>query len=153
MREIHDILFEKAVEGMTAEEVLNYYRNLYHAEPQSTEHGIIANALNDVLPRMILPPCKVGDVVYSPRENGVLEQNVISIEIEKDPHVRVYFTCDYLCDGCPHKRTYQNQDGDGGCWGEYGESFFAFEDFGRTVFLTREEAEHALKGEHHAEVH
>ena len=59
MREIHDILFEKAVEGMTAEEVLNYYRNLYHAEPQSTEHGIVANALNDILPRMIMPPCKV----------------------------------------------------------------------------------------------
>lgn len=98
---------------------------------------------------VIVPPCKVGDVVYSPRENGILEQNVISIEIEKDPHVRVYFTCDYLCDGCPHNRTYQNQDGDGGCWGEYGESFFAFEDFGKTVFITREEAERALKGESH----
>jgi RNA polymerase subunit RPABC4/transcription elongation factor Spt4 len=59
VREVHDILFEKAVEGMTAEEVLNYYRNLYHAEPQSTEHGVIANALNDILPRMVLPSCKV----------------------------------------------------------------------------------------------
>ena len=62
MREIHDFLFEKSVEGMTAEEVLNYYRNLYHAEPQSTEHGIVAKALNDILPRMILPPCKAGAV-------------------------------------------------------------------------------------------
>lgn len=97
---------------------------------------------------VIAPPCKVGDVVYSPRENSILEQNVISIEIEKDSHVRVYFTCDYLCDGCPHERTYQNQAGDGGCFGEYGESLFAFEDFGKTVFLTREEAEQALKGEH-----
>jgi hypothetical protein len=102
---------------------------------------------------VIVPPCKVGDVVYSPRENSILEQNVISIEIEKDSHVRVYFTCDYLCDGCPHEQTYQNQAGDGGCWGEYGESLFAFEDFGKTVFLTREEAERALKGEHHAEIH
>ena len=102
---------------------------------------------------VIVPPCKVGDVVYSPRENGILEQNVISIEIEKDPHVRVYFTCDYLCDGCPHEQTYQNQAGDGGCYGEYGESLFAFEDFGKTVFLTREEAERTLKGENHAEIH
>ena len=102
---------------------------------------------------VIVPPCKVGDVVYSPRENGILEQNVISIEIEKDPHVRVYFTCDYLCDGCPHEQTYQNQAGDGGCYGEYGESLFAFEDFGKTVFLTREEAEQAMKGDHHAEIH
>lgn len=98
-------------------------------------------------------PCKAGDVVYSPRENSILEQNVISIEIGKDSHVRVYFTCDYLCDGCPHKQTYQNQAGDGGCFGEYGESLFAFEDFGETVFLTREEAEQALKGNHHAEIH
>ena len=57
----------------------------------------------------------------------------------------VYFTCDHLCDGCPHKRTYQNQAGDRGCFGEYGESFFAFEDFGKTVFITREEAEQTLK--------
>ena len=34
-----------------------------------------------------------------------------------------------------------------------GESSFAFEDFGKTVFLTREEAEQAPKGEHHAEIH
>lgn len=94
---------------------------------------------------VIVPPCKVGDVVYSPRENGILEQNVISIEIEKDSHVRVYFTCDYLCDGCPHEQTYQSQAGDSGCYGEYGESLFAFEDFGKTVFLTREEAERAMK--------
>lgn len=101
----------------------------------------------------IVPPCKVWDTVYSPRENSILEQNVISIEIEKDSHVRVYFTCDYLCDGCPHEQTYQNQAGDGGCFGECGESLFAFEDFGKTVFLTREEAEQALRGEHHAEIH
>ena len=94
---------------------------------------------------VIVPPCKVGDVVYSPRENGILEQNVISIEIEKDSHVRVYFTCDYLCNGCPHEQTYQSQAGDSGCFGEYGESSFAFEDFGKTVFLTREEAERAMK--------
>lgn len=94
---------------------------------------------------VIVPPCKVGDMVYSPRENGILEQNVISLEIEKDSHVRVYFTCDYLCDGCPHEQTYQSQAGDSGCFGEYGESSFAFEDFGKTVFLTREEAERAMK--------
>ena len=94
---------------------------------------------------VIVPPCKVGNTVYSPRENDILEQTVVSIEIEEDPHVRVYFTCDHLCDGCPNNQPYQNQAGDGGCFGEYGESFFAFEDFGKTVFITREEAEQALK--------
>ena len=61
---MRDFEFAKATKGMTAEDVLNYYRNLYHAEPQSTERGIIANALNDILPRMIVPPCKEGDTVY-----------------------------------------------------------------------------------------
>lgn len=132
MREIHDFLFEKAVEGMTAEEILNYYRNLYHAEPQSTEHGIVANALNDILPRMIVPPCKVGDTVYyintfyfSPLErNKVYRAEVTRIVITKRA---VSFVA---------KVRYANniieitEDG-----------------FGENVFLTREEAEQALKGE------
>lgn len=32
---------------MTAGEILNYYRNLYYTEPQVTERGIVANAIND----------------------------------------------------------------------------------------------------------
>lgn len=32
---------------MTAAEILNYYRNLYYAESQVTERGIVANAIND----------------------------------------------------------------------------------------------------------
>lgn len=39
-------------EGMTSLEILNHYRNLYHAEG-NTERGIIANALNDILPKLI----------------------------------------------------------------------------------------------------
>lgn len=123
MREIHDLLFDEATKGMTAEEVLNYYRNLYHAEPQSTEHGIVANALNDILPRMILPPCKVGDTVYriSKRygEWCVLPRAVCSIRYSLDSRGNIAW---YL--------------------------FTTTEDrIGKTVFLTREEAERALKGE------
>ena len=97
--------------------ILNQFRNRYYADGGSTENGIVANAINDILPRMILPPCKVGNTVYSPRENDILEQTVVSIEIEEGPHVRVYFTCDHLCDGCPNNQLYQNQAGDGGCFG------------------------------------
>lgn len=39
--------FAEATKDMTAAEILNYYRNLYYAEPQVTERGIIANAIND----------------------------------------------------------------------------------------------------------
>lgn len=39
--------FAENTKGMTAAEILNYYRNLYYAEPQTTERGIVANAIND----------------------------------------------------------------------------------------------------------
>ena len=33
---------------MTSKEILNWYRNLYHAENSNTEHGIVAMAINDM---------------------------------------------------------------------------------------------------------
>ena len=39
--------FAKETLNMTAADILNYYRNLYYAEPQVTERGIVANAIND----------------------------------------------------------------------------------------------------------
>ena len=35
--------FVEATKEMSAAEILNYYRNLYYAEPQVTERGIVAN--------------------------------------------------------------------------------------------------------------
>ena len=61
--------FAKAVEEMTVVEILNYYRNLYYAEPQVTERGIVANAINDYM--MVvkhLCPCDV--CAYSPPSSG-----------------------------------------------------------------------------------
>ena len=34
-------------------EILNWYRNLYHAENENTERGIMARAINDILPEYI----------------------------------------------------------------------------------------------------
>jgi predicted nucleic-acid-binding Zn-ribbon protein len=45
--------FAETTKNMTANEILNYYRNLYYAEPQVTERGIVANAINDILPNMV----------------------------------------------------------------------------------------------------
>lgn len=44
--------FAEATQSMTAAEILNYYRNLYYAEPQVTERGIVANAINELLPNV-----------------------------------------------------------------------------------------------------
>lgn len=41
--------FVEATKEMSAAEILNYYRNLYYAESQVTERGIMANAINDYL--------------------------------------------------------------------------------------------------------
>lgn len=41
--------FAESTKEMSASEILNYYRNLYYAEPQVTERGIVANAINDYL--------------------------------------------------------------------------------------------------------
>lgn len=41
--------FAKEIENMSAVEILNYYRNLYHADSSNTERGIVANAINDAL--------------------------------------------------------------------------------------------------------
>lgn len=40
----------EATKHMDATATLNFYRNLYFSEPQNTEHWIVANALNEVLP-------------------------------------------------------------------------------------------------------
>ena len=66
---------------------------------------------------VIVPPCKVGDIVYYPYEYGnkVLEKTVIKIVIEKEDR-----------------------------WLDVGVSFLPFENIGKTVFLTKEEAEKKL---------
>lgn len=40
--------FAEITNDMSEIEILNYYRNLYYTEPQVTEHGIVANAINDM---------------------------------------------------------------------------------------------------------
>ena len=78
---------------------------------------------------VIVPPCKVGDMVYriSKRygEWCVLPRTVCSIRYSLDSRGNIAW---YL--------------------------FTTTEDrIGETVFLTNEEAERALKGEYHAEIH
>lgn len=98
-------------------EILNAFRNRYYTDGNSTENGIVANAINDVLPRMIVPPCKVGDTVYyitGVRWKTIVETNIRGIYCGKSG---LYF---YVGDG--------------------------FYMRGEEIYLTREEAEKALAG-------
>ena len=93
-------------------------------------------------------PCKAGDTVYSPRKNGILEQLVDYICMEEDEiSIHVSFCCDSDCDGCPHNDWQTTHEGEHYCDGDIGEGIFAANEFGKTVFLTREEAEAALAKE------
>lgn len=95
-------------------------------------------------------PCKVGDTVYSPRKSDVLEQQVDYVSIDGAVNILVRFECDYECEKCPHCSPYTNYEaGDGGCNGEHGEGGFSVDDFGKTAFLTRQEAEAASGGANH----
>ena len=93
------------------------------ASPCNTEQDMIDRlaAYEDAEEQGLLVrlPCKVGDMIYRPIRvnNGIYAYAVSSIEIPPSGEVIVY---DGLCG-------------------------YSWSDFGKTVFLTREEAEAALK--------
>lgn len=78
---------------------------------------------------MLRLPCKVGDLLYEAGESEIYTYIVDEIHIEQDSEVIVY-ALEYDAD---LHRVYQNGYEYDNC------------DFGKTVFLTREEAEQALK--------
>lgn len=43
----------KEYDNMNSIEILNYYRNCHYADGSNTESGILANALNEILPELI----------------------------------------------------------------------------------------------------
>lgn len=75
-------------------------------------------------------PCKVGDLLYEAGESEIYTYIVDEIHIEQDSEVIVY-ALEYGAD--LHSRVYQNGYRYDNC------------DFGKTVFLTCEEAERALE--------
>lgn len=82
---------------------------------------------------VVVPPCKVGDTVYVINEWEVEETAVFSMKIESEDSGWVVFLKARVTD-----YAIKSKDG-------YASIFKTFI-FGKTVFLTREEAERALKG-------
>ena len=70
---------------------------------------------------VIVPPCKIGDTVYYVRGENILK--IVAEWIETN----AYGWC--VCGKYPPLSTFS----------------FRFDDFGKTVFLTREEAEKAME--------
>lgn len=80
---------------------------------------------------VVVPPCKIGDTVYKITSKGICE-----IKIEN-----IYCWCNEIwkCNGWSERNEYKI------------EHRFPFDDIGKTVFLTREEAEQALNKVTHTE--
>lgn len=84
---------------------------------------------------VIVPPCEVGDIVYMVTPGGRIHEkevlgsaSVVGLNLRDEIWMKHSFTCESAL-------------------------VFNEDDIGKTVFLTREEAERALKGEHNAEIH
>lgn len=96
---------------------------------------------------VVVLPCKVGDTVWA------ASGKIIKCEIDEmylcdsgGVEFLVSFNCDGAdCKRCPFNNWTQDCSGEYYCDCEYGSSSFKDSDIGKTVFLTREEAEKALK--------
>lgn len=113
---------------------------------------IVALMEADRAGRLVVLPCKVGDTVWA------ASGKIIKCEIEEmylcdggGIEYLVTFDCDGAdCKGCPFNRWEQDCSGERYCECEYGCSSFKDSDIGKTVFLTREEADRALEGKRNA---
>jgi hypothetical protein len=82
---------------------------------------------------VIVPPCKVGQTIYMPWEYGgtkgiaFLDVTFIIFDSKK-PYIKTDFDTD-----------------DNGFWKLCNGGVFYFDDFGKTVFLTKEQVEQALR--------
>lgn len=95
----------------------------------------------------IWPPCKVGDTVWVISESRVKEAEIDEIlRRRNDTKIFVAFECDEEdCDSCPFNAWRQSYCGEWDCDNAYGSAELAEEDFGETVFLSRELAQEALE--------
>lgn len=105
--------------------------------------------------RLVVLPCKVGDKVWAVGERRIVECEIDEAYLDdvKGLEFLVSYRCGYpeegdeCCKGCPFYGWHQEYSGEWSCEGEWGNASVLFADIGKTVFLTREEAEAALEGE------
>lgn len=97
--------------------------------------------------RCVITKCKLGDTVFAVGKKKIVKARVQEIYLDDMPELiyLVDFECDNCCDGCPFNSWSQSWEGEWECGGEYGDGSVKQSDFGKTVFLTREAAEAAMK--------
>lgn len=104
-------------------------------------------AVADQEGRVVVLPCKGTDKLYVVGTKQIVECNVAEMYLMDDETIEylVNFECVDNCDGCPFNSWERETVSDEyHCGGEYGDGSVSSKNFGKTVFLTREEAEKAL---------
>lgn len=100
--------------------------------------------------RCVVRMCKTGDKIYVVGSGKIVEAEIHDmylLEQSKDIEFLVFFDCDDDCSGCPFNSWRQDHDGEWSCDGEYGDGSVKQSDIGKSVFLSREAAELAMKEE------
>ncbi len=98
--------------------------------------------------RVVVLPCKVTDKLYAVGKRQIVECAIAETYLNDDGTIEylVNFECAEDCTGCPFDSWARESVSDEyHCDGEYGDGSVSSKDFGKTVFLTREEAEKALQ--------
>lgn len=97
--------------------------------------------------RCMVAKLKIGEHVFVVGKKKIVKARIQEIYFDDMPELiyLVDFECDNSCDGCPFNSWSQSWEGEWECDGEYGDGSVKQSDFGKTVFLTREEAEAALE--------
>lgn len=97
--------------------------------------------------RRLVTKLKIGEYVFVVGKKKIVRARIQEIYLDDMSELifLVDFKCDDSCDGCPFNSWSQSWEGEWRCDGEYGDGSVKQSEFGKTVFLTREEAEAALK--------
>ena len=80
----------KAYEDLTSNQQLNLFRNLYYNDGFSTEKGIVANAINDILPKYCKQQEEIDNLraelkkVCTERDTHICTSNFIKSEAIKE---------------------------------------------------------------------
>ena len=98
--------------------------------------------------RVVVLTCKVTDKLYVVGKKQIVGCYIAETYLNDDGTIEylVNFECGEDCTGCPFDSWERESVSDEyHCGGEYGDGSVSSKDFGKTVFLTREEAEKALQ--------
>lgn len=121
-------------------ELLVNFRKPDNPITQMAERMIIERIADYLLANgVILPPCKVGDTVYIKNRPLIIS----FLHIENEVYYVIQFDCDD-CGDCPFYEDEVSFEGEHDCK-TMGYIQFTEKDIGKTVFLTKEEAEKALE--------